>query len=225
VLPKWNEQPIDLDPVLFGQMLLEDAASCFRRGRPDKSPPVSDPVNVDVDADLGGPAGNSEREIGALRPHTPKGSHYFEVARQIARELIGDTLCEISDILRLRFVETRGANQLCNFPDPETADFVSGRRCLEQSQRGGKRDFVSRAYGNDAGSQLVKRVSIPLFGKIEHRGVGKLLNFLPDAPNHGVDVEGAFCGAKTHTHLQPIVQGIVQLPVETRIVCCNFEVK
>jgi hypothetical protein len=35
----------------------------------------------------------------------------------------------------------------------------------------------------------MKRGSVSLCGEIEHRGIRKLLNFQPDATQHGVDVE------------------------------------
>ncbi|HMG95742.1 MAG TPA: hypothetical protein VK565_05540 [Gemmatimonadaceae bacterium] len=47
-------------------------------------------------------------------------------------------------------------------------------------------------------------------GEIEHRGIRKLLNFQPDATQHGVDVERALCRPTIPTHFRPLVQGVVQ---------------
>src|SRR2546423_260868 len=72
VLPERHQQPVNLDPVLPRQVLLEDTPSRFRARRSDESPPVGDPVNVDVDADLRSAAGNPQCEIRAFRPDAAK---------------------------------------------------------------------------------------------------------------------------------------------------------
>jgi hypothetical protein len=49
-----------------------------------------------------------------------------------------------------------------------------------------------------------------LLREVEHRGIGKLLNFMPYAAKHRVDVEGPLGCLKTRTHCDQMVQGIVQ---------------
>jgi hypothetical protein len=48
----------------------------------------------------------------------------------------------------------------------------------------------------------MKRRSITALGEVEHRGVRKLLNFLPDATDHDVDVERSLGRVECQTHLK-----------------------
>ena len=81
MLSEGNEQPIDLDPVLARESLLQRVAGCFGRGRAHEPPSVRNPVDMDIDADLCRAAGNPECEVRALWSDTAKGCHYLEVAR------------------------------------------------------------------------------------------------------------------------------------------------
>jgi hypothetical protein len=56
----------------------------------------------------------------------------------------------------------------------------------------------------------VKRRGVALVREVKHRRIGKLLNFLPYAAKHRVDVEGPLARLWTHTHCDQMVQGIVQ---------------
>ncbi len=56
----------------------------------------------------------------------------------------------------------------------------------------------------------MKRRCVALFREVEHRCVSELLNFLPYAAEHCVDVEGPFGWLETRAHCNLGVQGIVQ---------------
>ena len=146
---------------------------------------------MDIDAYFARPARDSQGKIGALRPNSAKRRHDFEITRELPAVLFDYPSGELSYVACLGLVKTRWSNQGSDLCRAHPADCFSGRSRLEQANCGGKRNFVSRPYGYDAGDQLMKRGGVPLSGEIEHRGICKLLNFQPDATQHGVDVERA----------------------------------
>ena len=210
VLPEGNEKAVYLNPVLPGQVLLQLPPRRVGRRRAHVAPPIRHAVNMDINAYLARATGDSQGEIGALRPNSAKRRHDFEITRELPAVLFDYPSGELSYVACLGLVETRWPNQGSDLCVAHPADCFSGRRRLEQANCGGKRNFVSRPYGYDAGDQLMKRGGVPLSGEIEHRGIRKLLNFQPDATQHGVDVERALCRPTIPTHFRPSVQGVVQ---------------
>ena len=56
----------------------------------------------------------------------------------------------------------------------------------------------------------MKRRCVNLLREVEHRSVSELLNFLPYAAKHRVDVERPLGWLETHAHCNLWVQGVVQ---------------
>jgi hypothetical protein len=210
VLPEGNEKPVYLNTVLAGQVLLQLPPRRVGRRRTHVAPPVRYAMNVDIDAYLARATRDSQSEIGALRPNSAKRRHDFEITRELPAILFDNPSGDLSYVACLGLVETRWSNQGSDLCDTHPADCFSGRGRLEQANCSGKRNFVSRPYGYDACDQLMKRGGVPLSGEIEHRGIRKLLNFQPDATQHGVDVERALYGPTIPTHFRRLVQGVVQ---------------
>ncbi len=69
---EWDEPLVDFHPVSGRQNVLQRLHRAFGRPGADISPPIADPVNVDVDADPLLIAGDSESKVGALRPNSRK---------------------------------------------------------------------------------------------------------------------------------------------------------
>ena len=61
---EWDQQGVDLGPVLCGQALFEGGAGCFGGRRRDVAPAVGDAVDVDVYADAGLVPGYAESQVG-----------------------------------------------------------------------------------------------------------------------------------------------------------------
>jgi len=150
-------------------------------------------MHVNVDADRRCATGDAEGEIRAFWAYAAERRHYIEVTRQLAIEFLDDALCHVSNVLRLGLGEGCRSNELGDFPHAEPAYFIRRRRNLEQPYRRWQRYFVECPYRDYAGSKLVERCCVSLIGEIEHRGIGKLLNFMPDPTGHFVDVERTFC--------------------------------
>src|SRR4051812_32260341 len=189
VLAERHQQAVDLDPVFSRQLLFQRQTRRVGRRSAHQSPPVGDAMHVNVDADLSCAACDAEREVGALRTDAAEGGHDLEIARHLAAEFVDDSLRHVPDVVRLGLIKARRLDQAGNLLHAQFADGLGGRRRLIQSQRGWQRNLVHGSYGYDAGGQLMERRGEPSRGEIEHRRVGKLLNFLPYATQHLVNVE------------------------------------
>jgi hypothetical protein len=73
VLPKRNEQAIDLDPVAARQFGGQRGCRSFRGRGIDISPAIRDTMHVNIHRDTRLSAGNSEHEVRAFDPNTRKG--------------------------------------------------------------------------------------------------------------------------------------------------------
>src|ERR1700687_3333138 len=198
MLPKWHQQPVDLDPVLSRQLLLEGETRRLRCRSPNVAPSVRHTVNVDVDGDLGRAARDPEREVGALRTDSAKRCHDFEVAWKIPAVLLSDTFGEIANVIRFCYVERRRPDQFGYSANAQPTQLFGRWRRFEQTDSRWQRNLVSRAYGYDAGNQLMKRRCVAVLREVEHRGVSELFNFLPYAAKHRVDVERSLGLLDTH---------------------------
>jgi hypothetical protein len=202
VLPEGHEKTVDFHPISARQPLFELATSSFRRWCSHVAPSVRHAMNMNIDADLTRSAGDSKREIRALRSNPAKRSHYVEITGQLTTVFQNDAPGEIANIVRLRLVETRRTDESSNLRYAQPAYCFSRRSCFEQPNCNRQRNFVSRAYGYDAGNQLMKRGGVALGRQIEHGSIGELLYLQPDATQHGVDVERALGSPTIHTHLR-----------------------
>src|SRR6185437_2044535 len=104
--------PVDLDPVLLRQLLLQLPLHRLRTSRLHIAPPRRDPRHVHVNADAALSGGNAKREIGALGTHATKRLQNFRVRRKLAAELLDGANRDVMDLLRLPRVERRRMNQL-----------------------------------------------------------------------------------------------------------------
>src|SRR5690242_21394877 len=111
MLPERNQQPVDLDPVLFRQLALEREHRLLRRRGGDVAPTVRNPPDVHVDTDARLAAGDAEREIRALRPDTLERRQHVEAARQLAAELFHRAVGDLAYLTSLPLVRRRLANQ------------------------------------------------------------------------------------------------------------------
>src|SRR6202022_1609085 len=210
ILPKGDQQTCCLAPVLARQLLLEGETRRLRCQSPNVAPSVRHTVNVNINADLGRTARDSQREVGALRTDSAKRCHNFEVVRKTPAVLLSDTFGEIANVIRFCYVERRRPDQFGYSANAQPTQLFGRWRRFEQTDSRWQRNLVSRAYGYDAGNQLMKRRFVAVLREVEHRGVSELFNFLPYAAKHRVDVERSLGLLDTHAHCNLWVQGVVQ---------------
>src|SRR5687768_7932199 len=196
VLPERHEQPIDLYTILAGKFLLELATRSFGRRCSHVAPSIRNTMHMYINTDLAGTTRNPQGEVRALRTHPAKRRHHIEVTGHLTAVLFHSALGQIPNVVSFGLVEARWPDESSDFRDVHPADCLCGRSRLEQADCRREGNFVPRAHGYDAGNQLVKRGGITLGSEIEHRGVGKLFDFHPDATQHGVDVERALCNTE-----------------------------
>src|SRR5688572_28052447 len=111
VLPERDEQTVDLDPVRPWE-LLHQRCHCPLGGRGSNvAPPVRDAVHVDVDADVGLPAGDPECEPRTLWPHAREGKQQRHIARQLASVVLLYAGGYGVDLARFRLVERAAPNE------------------------------------------------------------------------------------------------------------------
>src|ERR1044071_6655420 len=148
VFPKWDEQTIDINPILFRKFRFQLDHALFLRGRLYISPAIRDAVNVNVHANERLATGNSHHKMRALWTDTRKRTQGFFIAGKLAIELIYNTLCQLVNLNRLALMKCRLPDQRIDFIGGKPTHFLWRARFLEQSPRHGNCHLIVRTNRN-----------------------------------------------------------------------------
>jgi hypothetical protein len=149
-------------------------------------------VNVDIDADPGLVAGDTERQVGAFGTDSGERHHHLGVTGKFAIEFVADFPGDGANLLCLARREGHITNELGDFGDRGFGEFGRSSRFREESRRGEDRNFVARADRKHAGDELLERGRISLFRQFEHRRLGEGFDRLRDLSYRDVDIERVF---------------------------------
>src|SRR5690349_19591076 len=192
MLPEWHQEPVDLDPVLLRQLVLERSHRSFWRRARDISPPVGHSVHVDIDTDALGPARDAHGQVRAFRTDAAKRGQHVEVARQLASELAHRSPSDLTNLRGLALVKAALLDERVDLPNGELGYLRRRRRALQQPNRDRQTDLIARANRDDARDELLKHRFEPTLRQLEHRRVRMLGHGDANTTQHRVNVESTF---------------------------------
>lgn len=189
MLTERHQQPIDVSPLLAGNLLFENFQRLLRLLRRHVAPAVYHAVNVDIDADGGLPGCYTEGEVGTFWPYAFQRCERIEISRESTVKLVDDSFGDAAQGIRF-LVGIRGAvEQARERWDVEGEELFGGTGLLKQPQRDWDSGFVERADRNDARNQLLEQAVIAPTGQLEHSGFGVGLNGVFYTGKNNAEVE------------------------------------
>ena len=159
VLTESDEQAVNSNPVLLGQLLSERLLRILGRFRLDVAKTIEDPVDVRVDADAGFVVTERYDEVGRLSTDPLKPEKLVYIVRNASVVFFQEPAAYLAYVFRLRIVETDWIDRVDYFLLTELEHPGGTVRKFEEFPRSGGRGFVLCAQAEDGRYQHPERIA------------------------------------------------------------------
>jgi len=112
MLPKWDEKAVDVDPVLLWQDVFKGSHGAFRRACVYVPPAVGDAMHMNVYANVGLIARNTEDKMGTFRADPVERLQQLRVARKDTAMVCDNTAGNVANLWRFHVVKSAISNCL-----------------------------------------------------------------------------------------------------------------